>query len=34
MYPGKWAVEFPEKPALVHAVSGDTVTIVQTSWLS
>jgi fatty-acyl-CoA synthase len=26
MYPGKWAVEFPEKPALVHAVSGDTVT--------
>jgi len=26
MYPGKWAIEFPDKPALIHSVSGDTVT--------
>ncbi len=26
MYPGKWGVEFPHKPAAVHAVSGQTVT--------
>ncbi len=26
MYPGKWAAEFPEKPAVIHAVTGETVT--------
>ena len=26
MYPGKWGVEFPDKPAVIHAVSGETVT--------
>ncbi|MEM7078206.1 MAG: AMP-binding protein [Pseudomonadota bacterium] len=26
MYPGKWAQETPDKPALIHAVSGETVT--------
>jgi len=26
MYPGKWAKVFPEKPALIHSVSGETVT--------
>jgi long-chain acyl-CoA synthetase len=26
MYPGKWAIEFPDKPALIHSVSRDTVT--------
>ncbi|TNF87620.1 MAG: acyl-CoA synthetase [Gammaproteobacteria bacterium] len=25
MYPGKWAVEFPDKAAVIHAVSGETV---------
>lgn len=26
MYPGKWAEVFPDKPAVVHAVTGETVT--------
>ena len=26
MYPGKWGVEFPNKAAAIHAVSGDIVT--------
>lgn len=26
MYPGKWGVESPEKAAVIHAVSGETVT--------
>jgi long-chain acyl-CoA synthetase len=26
VYPGKWAQEFPDKPAVIHAVSGETVT--------
>ncbi len=26
MYPGKWAQSFPDKPAVVHAVSGESVT--------
>jgi fatty-acyl-CoA synthase len=26
MYPGKWGKEFPDKPAVVHAVTGATVT--------
>jgi len=26
MYPGKWSQEFPDKPAVVHALSGATVT--------
>ena len=26
MYPGTWAEKFPEKPAIVHATSGDVVT--------
>ena len=26
MYPGKWGVEFPDKPAAVHAISFDAVT--------
>jgi fatty-acyl-CoA synthase len=25
MYPGKWAEEFPDKPAAIHAVSGERV---------
>jgi len=29
MYPGKWAKEFPDKPAIVHAVSGEAVTYRQ-----
>ena len=26
MYPGKWGIEFPDKPAVVHAVTGEAVT--------
>ena len=26
MYPGKWGIEFPDKPAVVHAVTGETLT--------
>ncbi len=26
MYPGKWAEEFPDKPAVIHSVSGETLT--------
>ncbi len=26
MYPGKWAQEFPDKPAVVHAITRETVT--------
>ena len=26
MYPGKWAREFPDKAAAIHAVSGETLT--------
>ena len=26
MYPGKWGVEIPDKPAAVHAVTGEALT--------
>ena len=26
MYPGKWGIEFPSKPAAIHAVTGETLT--------
>ena len=26
MYPGKWGIEFPDKPAVIHAVTGETLT--------
>ena len=26
MYPGKWGIEFPSKPAVIHAVTGETLT--------
>ena len=26
MYPGKWGVEYPDKPAVIHATTGETVT--------
>ena len=26
MYPGKWALEFPDKAAAIHAVSGERLT--------
>ena len=29
MYPGKWAKEFPDKPAIIHAVTGETITYAQ-----
>ena len=29
MYPGKWAKEFPDKPAIVHAVSGEAVSYAE-----
>jgi long-chain acyl-CoA synthetase len=29
MYPGKWAQEFPDKNAVVHAVTGETVTFAE-----
>ncbi len=29
MYPGKWASEFPAKPAIIHAVSGETVSYAE-----
>ncbi len=29
MYPGKWAKEFPEKAAVIHAVSGEQLTYAE-----
>ena len=29
MYPGKWANEFPDKPAIIHAVSGETISYAE-----
>ncbi|MDP6375996.1 MAG: AMP-binding protein [Pseudomonadales bacterium] len=29
MYPGKWGIECPDKPAVIHAVTGKTVTYAE-----
>ena len=29
MYPGNWAIECPDKPAAIHAVTGETVTYAE-----
>ena len=29
MYPGKWAIEFPDKPAAIHSLTRETVTYAE-----